>query len=115
MKSRWFSMRHFCLALVGSMLGLGEAHASCTTNACTDSIAMFYVDSTGLWMQLTAGLSGLTNCTPNSGTFLYLPKTDPNFAAHYAFLLSVKMTAQTIFIRTNDGTSPCTVAYSFIY
>jgi hypothetical protein len=56
-------------------------------------------------------VSGLTNCTPEGGVYLTLPKAQGNYNSLYALLLLAKAQGTAITIRTNDGSTGCTVAY----
>ncbi len=89
----------------------GEAFATCTTNSCTDTISLIYLTDNGVYVQLTSGLSGLTNCTPLSGIYLTVPKTDSNFSAYYATILSARITNQALTLRLTDNSTPCAVTY----
>ncbi len=101
------------LALV-AVLSSAPALGACGSYYCTDTISMLVVDDSGVSLQLTSGLSGLTNCTADSGTYLRLPKTDPNYAAHYALLLAAKFTERVLSIRTIDSSPNCSVMYVYI-
>jgi hypothetical protein len=87
------------------------ASATCTTAACTDTIGTFYVTSGALYIKPTAGLTGLTNCTPLSGGYLTIPLTDPNYSSYYALLLAADFAGQSVTMRTTDSSSPCTITY----
>ena len=103
-------LRLILLAAVTSIFA-GEAFASCITNGCTDTISQLYLTDAGVYVQLTSGLSGLTNCTPLSAVYLTVPKTDSNFSAYYATLLSARITNQVLTLRLMDSSNPCAVAY----
>jgi hypothetical protein len=90
------------------------ARAACGGYYCTDTISQLTADSDGTWVLLTAGLAGLTNCTPNSGIFLRFLKTGNNYAAQHAILLAAKLADRTVTIRTVDGSNPCVAAYVYI-
>lgn len=89
-------------------------HASCSTAACSDTVGQFYVSDAGLYLQLTHGLSGLTNCTPISGAYVSVPIGDTNYSSFYALVLSASLTGQSIFFRTIDGSSGCAAAYIYM-
>lgn len=91
-----------------------SVYASCSAAGCSDTVGQFYVSDAGLYLQLTHGLSGLTNCTPLSGGYLTVPKSDTNYNSFYALALSAALTGQSIFFRTTDGSSGCTVSYIYI-
>jgi len=95
------------VAQVASQMGI----AACTAGSCSDTIGTLYVTSTGVYIRPTAGLTGLTNCTPLTGGYLTIPTTDPNYSSYYALLLAANFTGQSITLRLTDNSSPCTVAY----
>jgi hypothetical protein len=100
------------LVAFATLLGFsGGVFAACTTYYCQGTISLLYVTDTGAYVQLSGGLTGLTNCTPESGVYLTLPKTNGNYSSLYALLLLAKAQGSIITIRTNDGSAGCTVAY----
>ena len=100
------------LAALVTSLGIGSsAFGACNANYCQATISLLYVDAGAVYIQMTGGLSGLTNCTPDSGVYLTLPKTNANYSSLFALLLLSKAQGSSIMIRTNDGSSGCTVAY----
>lgn len=97
--------------LLVTQLASQMSFAACTSASCSDTIGTFYVTSGALYIRPTAGLAGLTNCTPLSGGYVTIPKTDPNYSSYYALLLAADLAGQSIAMRTTDSSSPCTVSY----
>ena len=102
-------MKKLLLTFLVSTLATGAAFA-CTSASCSDTIGVLYVQDGVVYISPTHGLSGLTNCTPVSGTYISLPTTDTNYSSFYALLLAAKLTTQSITIRTNSGAN-CTISY----
>jgi hypothetical protein len=96
------------------MAAVGAAFASCQSNNCADTLSQIYLNDTTVMFKLTSGLAGLTNCTPLSGGYLTVPKSNANYTSYYALLLSASLTNQTITVRTTDSTNPCTVSYLYM-
>jgi hypothetical protein len=104
-----------CLAFLCASLCCGIANAAtCFTNYCTDTVSQTYLNDTTLLIKLTNGLSGLTNCTPQAGGYITVPKTNANYNAYYAMVLSASLAKTTITIRTTDSSSPCATAYMYL-
>ena len=100
------------LVAFATLLGFSNgAFAACGAYYCQGTISELYVNDAVVYIQLTGGLSGLTNCTPQSGVYLTLPQTNSNYNALYALLLLAKAQGSVITIRPNDGSTGCTVAY----
>ena len=93
------------------MLPIGNAAFACAYYYCSDTIGVLYVDANGAYISPTNGVTGLTNCTPLSGVYLTLPKSDPNYSSYYAALLAARLTGQSLTIRTLDGSNGCNVGY----
>lgn len=103
-----------CIGCVALSFLSASAYASCTAASCSDTVGQFYVSDAGLYLQMTHGLSGLTNCTPLSGVYLTVPKADTNYTSFYALVLAAAMSGQSISFRTTDGSSGCTASYIYI-
>ena len=108
--------RHFLsLAAISTlMLFSGISRASCDGYYCTDTISLVLTDATGFSITLTNGLSGLNNCTPSAGIYLRVPKTDANYASHYALVLTAKAAERRISFRPIDSSPNCSVQYIFM-
>ena len=103
-------MRH--LVASAALLSLSSgAFAVCSYYYCQGTISLLYVNDVATYVQLSSGVSGLTNCTPESGVYLTVPKANSNYNSLYALLLLAKAQGTAVTIRTNDGSAGCTVAY----
>jgi hypothetical protein len=97
-----------------ALLSSGLAHAACFSYYCTDTVGLIISDSTGVSLSLSNGLGGLTNCTPSNGIYLRVPKSDPNYASHYAMLLAAKIADRAISFRPVDNSPDCSIGYVYL-
>lgn len=117
MNWRVFSKAFFMflfLFLLNSSASFGAD--ACSTNNCITKIRSLVIDPGGIWIKTTVSLYGsssipIVNCIPDSKVFLRLLKTHPNFGPIYTALMSAQLTGQSIGIRINEATNPCTVSY----
>lgn len=103
-------MSGLVIACVSAM----PAHAACHGYYCTGTIQQLTADSDGTWLMMTGGLGGLTNCTPDSGLFLRVPKSGNNYAAQHAIVLAAKLSDRAVTVRMVDGSNPCVAAYVYV-
>lgn len=82
---------------------------TCSGVACRSKIRLMYIDSSGLYVAVTDSTSALT-CKTDSG-YIRLPKSHGNYDSVYTALLSAKLTGESVLLRTDDGTGPCTINY----
>jgi hypothetical protein len=99
------------LTLVLLLTASSITSAACYVYYCSAPIQTLYVQDNGAYIQFSGDLSGLTNCTPLGGTYIYLPKSNPNYASIYATLLAARVAEQSISIRTIDGSNSCQLSY----
>lgn len=100
-----------CAALL-SALATGVAQADCSHGYfCQGVIQTMTVVDDAVYISLVGGTTGLTNCTPYSSIYFTLPRSNPNYQAHYATLLAAYMAKESVTLRPVDSSSGCTIAY----
>jgi hypothetical protein len=96
--------------LVTSALPM-TAEAQCNGYYCQGVIQSMTVADTAVYIQLVGGLSGLTNCTPYSQSYVTLPRDNPVFKDYYATLLAAYLAKQSVTLRPLDSSANCSLAY----
>jgi hypothetical protein len=87
-----------------------EASGACSSNSCTSQVKRLIVDSGGAFVQLTTALTPL-NCSPDSKIFIRLLKTHANYDSLYQGLILSKTIGDSITIRIDEMSKPCTLNY----
>jgi hypothetical protein len=96
---------------VTALMGAAAASGACFGYYCQDTIAEITITSDAVYIRLTNGMSGLTNCTPYETSWFTLAKTNPNYNAHYAALLAARASGETVTLRPVDSSSNCLLQY----
>jgi hypothetical protein len=107
MKSK---IRSFLLVFFLAMFS-AVANAACYAYYCNAQILTMIVTDTGVLIRLHGDAVGLTNCTPEQGYYLTLPKSNPNYASYYAALLAAYHTKDSVTLRPVDGSTGCLISY----
>ena len=102
-KLRWARARAMLMVCGLSAFAATAASATCGPSQCVDTIAKLGIYGGGLYVQLSNGYSGLTNCTPDSGVYIDLPIGATTFNNYYAALLAAHLSGQPVALRTTDG------------
>jgi len=100
------------LVLSGLMLATGPANAACNTGSCGPTLVKeLYVNTGGqVYVELSDSLSPL-DCTPVPGGYLTLDMSLPTSDEVYALLLSTHLQQSPIWVRLNNQSAGCTIAY----
>ena len=109
--TRQSRIRRSVLSLASTLLFSFAANAQCYGYYCSAVIQSLTVADTAVYIQLTGGLSGLTNCTPYSSSYMTLPKDNPGFKDYYAALLGAYLSKQSVTLRPIDSSGNCSIAY----
>lgn len=89
----------------------GAASAECSSYGCSGYVDEVYIEAeSGLWLQ-TSGNEQLANCAADSGVFLRLDGNAAKFKEVYALLLLAQTTDKQVFVRIQEGSSPCKIVY----
>jgi hypothetical protein len=87
------------------------AGAVCAPIMCSGIVQTMTVSETHVYIRLAGDTVGLTNCTPYSGNYFTLPKSNVNYASYYATLLAAYMAKEQVSLRSIDGSTGCTISY----
>jgi len=96
---------------LAALMSATAANAACNGYYCQDTIAQLSITDTSVYILLTNGVSGLTNCTPYSSSWITLPKTNANYASMYAALLAARLSGETVTLRPLDASPNCSLQY----
>jgi hypothetical protein len=104
----------FCSTGIAFLLTLfsSAVSAQCYSHGCSGYVDEVYIEAYGgLWLQ-TSSDEQLLNCTVvNSGVFLYLLGNAEKFKEVYVLLLLAQATDKQVFVRIQEGSSPCRIDY----
>jgi hypothetical protein len=110
MKSKLRTFLVFSALAMPSM----AANAACYAYYCNSQILTMIVTETAVLIRLHGDAVGLTNCTPDQGYYITLPKSNPNYASYYAALLAAYHMKDTVTLRPVDGSTGCVISYMAI-
>jgi hypothetical protein len=87
------------------------ASAACYGYYCTGTIQAMSIANDNVYVRLTGGTNGLTNCTPYQSEYITLPKSNPNYSSYYAVLLAAYLAKESITLRPTDASPNCSLLY----
>lgn len=99
------------LFLTAALVFSNAASADCTAKVCAAVLVeSITVTKAGVHYIATSGDEKKMNCTPESGIYATLTKTE-NASQILASLLAAQMAGRKVDIRTTEGSAGCAIEY----
>ena len=97
--------------LMALLLVPSVSFATCDSKGCNGLIERLYIKESG---EVLIGMSGdetKLNCSAVADVYLSLPYETNGYQSIYSALLAAQISNSKIFLRVNEGTERCSLAY----
>jgi hypothetical protein len=104
-------MRRFTSTIAILALLPPVASSACYGYYCSATIQDMSITNDAVYIRLTGGASGLTNCTPYQNDYITLPKSNTNYNSYYAALIAAYLGKASVTLRPINGSPNCSLSY----
>ena len=113
MKSIFLALGFLAVLVSAGALFSTPVSAGCSTDRCINEVDALFISATGVRLT-TEGDESSLNCTLQSGLYLTLGLSHPNYDALVAMLITAYQTHEIINIRIVENTPNCEVSYVLV-